>query len=118
MSFTIDTIGSFYPTPVDRVKNPQPTPYQVGDMVEFLIGPAKGKYGKVVVERNGNYNDYEPYVDSESIGVAVVEREDLCPDLERAVSQLSSPESFVHTVVRWCDNPQQLKLVDRLQSRN
>ena len=33
----------FYPAPEERIENPVSGPYNVGDIVRILIGPAKGR---------------------------------------------------------------------------
>ena len=116
MSLVPFSIESLYPTPERRIENPAPTVYQPGDIVKILIGPATDRLGRVVVERNGNYHDYEPYSASEGIGVEVVERRGLAPELEKMIAELTDPECLVHKVVRWFDNPQQLELVRKAQS--
>ena len=117
MSLVPFDVENFYPTPKIRIENPVPTHYKVGDIVKVLIGPATEKFGAVVVEKNGNYRDYEPYCSAESIGVAVMEKRDFHPDLARIVEQLSGPSSLIHTVVRWFDNPEQLDLVMRAKTK-
>ncbi len=100
---------SFYPTPIRRVETPTPTIFQRGDLVKALIGPAIGRVGAVVVERNGNYSDYEPYVSEDSIGVSFAEREELDLELENLVRGLIDHEATVRTVVRWFDSTEQLE---------
>lgn len=70
-------LNQMYPTPKERIKNPVPTAFGIGDVVKVLIGPATGKRGVVVVGRNGNFVDYEPYVAENAIGVSVFERREL-----------------------------------------
>jgi hypothetical protein len=101
-----------YPTPKIRVENPVETVLHRGDLVRLKIGPAEGRIGFVVVERNGNYKDYEPYCSSESIGVGVAEDIDLDSNLRSAIEQLTGHENL-KTVVRWCDSPDQLELLER-----
>ncbi|MBP7708789.1 hypothetical protein KA107_03815 [Candidatus Pacearchaeota archaeon] len=110
MSLVPFGVESFYPTPTHRISNPVRTQYQVGNTVRILIGPKTGSLGRIIVERNGNYSDFEPYCGKECIGVEVVERRTLCPELERVVTELKDHESMVHTVVRWFDDPTQLEL--------
>ncbi len=100
-----------------RVENPEPTVYQRDDIVRVLVGPAEGRLGKIIVERNGNYIDYEPYCSADSIGVTVVERMDLHLYLEKMITALNDHESLIHTVVRWFDSPEELELVKKSQYR-
>ncbi len=119
--FEIFNPESFYQAPKHRIDNPLPAPYDRGDIVEILEGPVKGRLGKVVVERNGNYKDFEPYANEESIGVAVVERIPVNPNLENMVKDLIDPESRVHTVVIWCDGEEsekQLRLYKKTKPVN
>jgi hypothetical protein len=95
--------------PNHRVDNPIPAFYEVGDIVKMLIGPAKGSYGIVVVERNANYVDNAVYAKPESIGVASTEKIDVDPLLQDALGL--GPEQMTETVVRWFDTPAQLKMV-------
>jgi len=113
MTFIPSFVEDFYPTPKQRIENPVNTLYNPGDIVKILIGPAKERIGKVVVERNGNYSDYEPYANAEGIGVSVVERENFVTELERAVQELSDKEALVHSVIRWFDTPDQLALIKK-----
>ncbi|HJX06049.1 MAG TPA: hypothetical protein VJ461_05010 [Candidatus Nanoarchaeia archaeon] len=104
-------IESLYPTPEERLKSAKPGSYEVGSMVKVLIGPAKGRIGVVLVDRNANYSDYEPYAGKESIGVAVVEKESLDKNLEaRLLEEGFRSEDFSKTVIRWFDGPDQLEL--------
>ncbi len=101
-----------YPTPKQRVENPVNTYYRPGDIVKILVGPATGRIGKVVVERNGNYTDYEPYSSEESIGVAVPEREILASAIEQMIKErIIDAESRIKTIIRWFDGPEQLEIV-------
>lgn len=105
-------IEDLYPTPKERIEEPLSTNYSVGDIVKVLVGgPAKSRYGGVVVERNGNYIDSEPDVSEESIGVAVAERMPTSELVEKVVAHFSDSEALVHTVTRWFDSPDQLELV-------
>lgn len=107
----------FYPLPKERIENPVSTVYGLGDVVEILIGPAKGRLGQVVIDRNGNYCDSEPYATAESIGVEITERRQVCLGLQRLISQILDPESMSHTVVRWFDSADQLELVKKSCAR-
>ncbi len=105
--------NTFYPTPKRRIENPVETELQPGDLVRARIGRVKGDIGIVVVERNGNYEDYEPYVNRESIGVEFVEGVDLAPELLTVVKHLAESNDLQQTVVRWFDNTDQLELLGR-----
>ena len=108
------SIENFYPTPCKRIENPKQCVYGVGDIVEVLIGPAIGRLGRVVVDRNGNYSDSEPDSNDEGVAVAVVERMEHPEQLEKLIDGLTDHESPVHTIVRWFDGEvinDQLKLV-------
>ena len=50
--FNIGSVNDFYPTPRVKIETPVETPFIPGDLVKLLIGPATGKIGEVVVERN------------------------------------------------------------------
>jgi len=120
MTFKITSPEGFYPTPANKVDAPKITLYDKGDIVEILIGPATGRLGKVVVPRNGNYKDNEPYVNGESIGVEVVERMEFDSNLEKIVELLEDHESKVRKVVRWFDaedHENQLKLYKKVKKK-
>jgi len=112
--FTEFTIDQLYPTPKIRVDNPLPTVYEVGDRVRILIGSATGKEGVVVVDRNGNYKDYEPYCSKESIGVAVLEKGKIDPVLRAVMTEIDNKFSkpLYRSVIRWFDTPDQLELIE------
>lgn len=106
--------NQFYPTPRQRIENSVAVALQKGDLVKVLIGPAIGKTGIVVVERNGNYIDYEPYSGPECIAVAVFERRQLDPIMEKiVVDATQDPEALYHRQVRWFDGPDQLELMQK-----
>jgi hypothetical protein len=83
--------------------------------VKILVGPATGRLGLVVIDRNGNYIDYEPYSAADSIGVQVVEPMQIAPELrELLISDrfiANDEDSLRETAVRWFDSPEQLELV-------
>lgn len=107
-------LNELYPTPRQRIENPLPTAFNVGDLVKVLVGPSTGKNGLVVVDRNGNYVDYEPYSSADSIAVSVYERKEMDPTMERIIVELTQdPESMYHRQVRWFDGPDQLELVQK-----
>lgn len=107
-------LNELYPTPRQRIENPLTTAFNVGDLVKVLVGPATGKNGLVVVDRNGNYVDYEPYSSADSIAVSVFERKEMDPTMERIIVGLTQdPETMYHRQVRWFDGPDQLELVQR-----
>ncbi len=106
----------FYPTPSQRVENPVETELVSGDIVRALVGPATGKIGIVVVERNGNYIDYEPYCHKEGIGVGFAEQEDLAPELAGIVEQLTKNSTIIN-VVRWFEPSNQLEVVEKVSSK-
>ncbi len=97
-----------HPTPRNRIENPIPTTINRGDLVRAKIGPATGKLGFVVVERNGNYSDYELYCNQESIGVGFSEDNSIDSDLKKVLGNLI-PKKI--SVVRWFDSPDQLEVV-------
>ena len=107
----------FYPTPRVRVENPTPTVLRVGDLVKFLEGPATGKVGVVVVDRNGNYVDHEPYCSEDAIGVQAVEITQLAPELRSLLVKSgvvdTSEDALTETVTRWCDGPDKLEFLLR-----
>ena len=112
MSFERVNIQAFlYPTPRERVADPKPVTFEVGDFVKAKIGPAKGQIGVVVVERNANYTDYEPYAGDETIGVGFAEHDDIADELKAAVAGLTKTSDDIISVVRWFDNAKQLQLV-------
>lgn len=101
-----------YPTPQMRVESPQESFFHPGDVVRMEVGPATGKIGIVVVERNGNYLDSEPYRNDEAIGVSVAEEApEVHPVLKEVIDKLTQGQTNVRTVVRWFDNPEQLTLL-------
>ena len=108
---SIDWESMIYPTPKERVENPIGTRLSSGDIVRINVGPARGKIGIVVVERNGNYVDSEPYCDDESIGVKVAEETPEDPTIKAIVDRLTSRDNSIRTVVRWFDNDEQLTLM-------
>lgn len=118
--FRLFSVNELYPTPKRRIENPIPTVFQVGDLVKILIGPAKGKLGSVVVERNGNYVDYEPYSAKEDIAVQVVEAMQLAPGLRDFIKDTGlvagTEDTFSEAAVRWFDTPDQLEFVLRPES--
>jgi hypothetical protein len=107
--------GMLYPAPTERTENPQPTELQKGDMVDILVGPAAGKVGLVVVERNGNYKDSEPYASPESIGVQVIQQITMDETLRNALIGTGNvaPDSTLEQAIRWFDEPDQLRLAYR-----
>ena len=71
----IDTnsfISWLYLTPKELIDNPEPTAFKSWDIVEILEGSSKWKLWTVIVPRNGNYKDYEPYMNKESVWILVV----------------------------------------------
>lgn len=113
--YSVVSVNDFYPTPQLRIESPTETPLLRGDLVKILIGPAIDKIGEVVVERNGNYSDSEPYCSAESIGVQVVELAKIDPVLMKALGGIAnmSDDGLSETAVRWFDSPDQLELVLR-----
>src|SRR3972149_426483 len=99
-----------YPTPRKRKDDPIHTELTPGDIVRVLIDcPAKGKVGFVVVERNGNYHDYQPSVDKEGIGVGFAEEEStLHPLIKGVVEGLTGQKPIIVDEVRWFDSPSDL----------
>jgi len=65
----------------------------------------------VVVERNANYTDYEPYAGEEEIGVGFAEHDNIADELKAAVAGLTKTRDDIISVVRWFDNAKQLQLV-------
>ena len=117
MEFRLFNVAKeFYPTPSRRVENPVETKLKPGDVVRALVGPAIGKIGLVVIERNGNYGDSELYCDEESIGVGFAEQGDLAPELAGIVEQLTKG-SAITNVVRWFDSPDQLEVLEEVSSK-
>ena len=113
-AFSIEQLGSWiYPTPRIRIENPVETVLNPGDLVRIKIGPAKDKYGFVVVERNGNYVDKELYCNDESIGVGVAQRMDFAPELKTIIEQLTNESEHIETVICWFDTPDQLELLEK-----
>jgi hypothetical protein len=114
------SLNELYPTPKRRIENPIPTFFQVGDLVRILTGPATGKIGQVVVERNANYEDKEPYSADEDIAVSAVEPTQIDPFLRGLItssgSVIDSEDAFTETAVRWFDTPDQLELILRSQT--
>ncbi|MDD5192411.1 MAG: hypothetical protein PHH54_06200 [Candidatus Nanoarchaeia archaeon] len=109
----------FYPTPCKRIENPEPAVYDRGDIVKILVGPAIGRLGRVVVERNGNYYDYEPDSNPEGVAVSVIEKTELEADLEKMITALGDHEVFFSPVVRWFDGEvinDQLELVRKVRN--
>lgn len=113
MGFRNFDIGEFYPTPKNRKKNAKETDLHPGDVVRAKVGPVSGQIGFVVVERNGNYKDSEPYVDDERIGVGIFEQDDVHPTVQQIVKGLSGEDISKHNTVRWFDSPDQLEVVER-----
>jgi hypothetical protein len=111
----IVSVGDCRPTHQIRVENPLDTLLKVGDLVKLLVGPAKGGIGEVVVERNGNYVDCDPYARPDSIGVHVVERANIDPELVQTLGAIAdlSEYSLFGTTIRWCGSSEQLELVLR-----
>lgn len=111
------SVNELYPTPMNRIENPIPTVFEKGDLVIILIGPATGKIGQVVVERNANYVDKEPYSADDDIAVQVVELMQLAPSLRDIIIAsdlvIDSGEVFTEAAIRWFDTPDQLELVLR-----
>jgi hypothetical protein len=110
--FELFHVEDFYPTPKQRIDNPITAPYDNGSPVRVLIGPAKGNLGIVVVDRNANYVDHEPYVGPESIGVLVTELEDLPPFIEKGLVGEASSQALSKGVVRWFNGAGQLEPVN------
>ena len=112
MPFEKVNIDTFlYPTPRERVAEPKPAAFNVGDFVRSKIGETKGKVGIVVTERNANYVDYEPYAGNESIGVGFAEHENLAEELKEIIAKVTKNRDDIISVVRWFDSPKQLQLV-------
>lgn len=63
--------GLMNEVPRERKEDAKDTVLQVGDKVEINVGPATGRKGTVVIERNGNYVDYESDSNDEGIAVRV-----------------------------------------------
>ena len=100
--------------PKSRIDNPLPVPYDVGDLVRLRRGPAKGRIGVIVVDRNENYKDYEERSRKESIGVFVTERPKVQPFLEQLVIEITgSGMDPCDGVVRWEEDSSQLELVKK-----
>ena len=101
-------IGSFfYPCPKERKADAVPGPFAVGTVVEMLEGPAKGKIGAVVVDKNSNYQDSEPYVGDDSIGVAVLGNADINEILAASLEKGGVKSSDLKEL-RWFDGAYQL----------
>jgi len=112
MSFKRISIESLiFPVPTEKIQNPKPTELNVGDFVKAKIGPAKGKIGIVVVERNGNYEDYVDEINQESIGVGFAEHDELDPVLESALAGLTGTVDNIISTVGWFDSVKQLELL-------
>ena len=109
------TPADFYPTPERRKEDAVDTTFHVGDLVRALVGPAVGRIGCVVVDRNGNYEDYEPYASEDSIGVRFAEREELDPLLRTIAEGLIDHEATGVTVTRWFDGPKQLEFAGSIR---
>lgn len=105
----------FFPTPKERKEDATEEVLKVGDLVECLIGPAIGKIGVVVIDRNGNYVDYQDQAGINSIGVQVIERMDTQDPVSQALLQsgLVKPDASFESATRWFDGPEQLSLVYR-----
>jgi hypothetical protein len=103
-----------YTTPRVRVEKPEPTELISGDVVKAKIGPAKGKIGFVVVDRNGNYVDREINASEKSIGVGFSENFTFpyC-EIKDAVEQMIKSRASVG-VVRWFDSPDQLEIIQKV----
>ncbi len=109
-----DWENEIYPTPKRRKEDAVETPLNRGDVVRILIGPAIGKIGVVVVERNANYGDYEPYASDESIGVRVAEESTDGAELAELVDRLTQRTNRIKTVTRWFDDTTQLEIVQKV----
>lgn len=108
--------ATWFPTPRVRREDSMSLFYtdgkkvMVGDIVRALKGSVEGMLGVVVVDRNGNYEDYEPYTNQDSIGFVVF------PEVNSEIVQLiesitNDPESLYDYAARWADTPDQLELV-------
>lgn len=108
----------FFPTPKERREDATEEALKVGDLVECLVGPAIGKIGLVIIDRNGNYVDYQDHAGIDSIGVQVVERMNQGNPAVQALLQsgLVSPDARFESATRWFDDPEQLSLVYREQA--
>jgi hypothetical protein len=112
LNLTVVDIGELiYPTPRERKEEVVETPLKKGDVVRILIGPATGKIGIVVVERNGNYVDYEPYANAEAIGVRVAEEAKESKDLAKFLDAITQRPNSIQTVTRWFDDETQLEVM-------
>lgn len=108
----VDIDSFIFPNPRERIGNPEDTPLQRGDIVQAKIGPATGKLGIVVVERNGNYEDCLDEVGLEQIGVGFAEGNPIDQDLMKMLeSARSGLIPKIRTVIRWFDSPEQLEVV-------
>ncbi len=110
-----DWENEIYPTPKRRKEDAVETPLKRGDIVKILIGPATGKIGIVVVERNANYQDSEPYSSDESIGVKVAEESDEGAELAGMIDSLTQRPNRIKTSTRWFDDTTQLEVVQKAE---
>lgn len=72
--------------PTKRIETPVKVAFNAGDRISMQIGPAKNRLGTIIIDRNGNYENKEPGVSDESIGVRV--------DGEAALRWVDSPEEL------------------------
>jgi hypothetical protein len=110
-----DWENELYPPPSVRVKDPQKTAFNPGDVVKIGIGPATGRIGIVAVERNANYQDYEPYAGDEAIGVRVAEQVTESLVLREIISGLVGKTNGIKSVLRWFDDASQLFLLQKAE---
>ena len=74
--------------------------------------------GVVLVERNGNYHDSEPYCSEESRGVQVIQTMDIDDTLLEKLTEMGVPtdgNAMAERVTRWFDGVHQLELLYRTE---
>lgn len=115
--FTVVPLEAFltglYPTPKNRKADPIATDFEPGDLVHINIGPAIGRVGLVLVERNHNYHDYEPYTAPNSVGVQVVRQVEPGEDTDDPITKVFREGEEAGAVaicrewpeLRWFDSP-------------
>lgn len=105
----LDISTIMYPCPRERKWDAVPGQYATGTIVKLLVGPAKGKTGTVVVDRNSNYQDFEPYAGRDSIGVVVLGTINMNETLETLLQKGGVKSSdFTFNELRWFDSAEQL----------
>ena len=107
-----DIFSELYPTPQRRKSDAVECQYPVGSIVKVLVGSRTGKVGVVVVDRNDNYIDSEPYCSDESVGIRVDGRIEVDSELEKGlISGGISPKDFEYGETLWFDDWDQLKFI-------